>query len=114
MPINATYVPTPAEEEALAYHRRNLESGNYLRNPDGSLTTFYGTVVDDDKGAMLIPTYWHGQVRDVPDAMDFAIKSGINFPRYKDTARALAAERALHDIMTAETTAFAKKKRAKR
>ena len=114
MPVNATYVPTPAEEEALAYHRRNLESGNYLQHPDGSLTTFYGTVMDDDKGAMLIPTYWHGAIRNPEQAMRFAIKSGINFPRYKDTAQALAAERALHDIMTAETTAFAKKKRSKR
>lgn len=113
MPINATYIPTPAEQEALAYHRRNLESGNYLRNPDGSLTTFYGTVIGDDKGSMLIPTYWHGQIRDVPEAMDFAIKSGIKFPRYKDTAAALAAERALHDIMAAETAAYAKRKALK-
>ncbi len=114
MPKNATYVPTPAEQEALNYHRRNLEAGTYLQNPDGSLTTFYGTVVGDDQGAMLIPTFWHGAVRDPEQAMRFAIKSGIQFPRYKDTARALAAERALHDIMEAETSAFAKKKAAKR
>jgi len=109
MPRNATYIPTPAEEEALRYHRQNLERGTYLRNPDGSLTTFYGTVVGDDKGAMLIPTYWHGAIRDPEQSVKFALKSGINFPRYKSTERALAAERALHDIMEAETQAFAAK-----
>lgn len=110
MPKNATYVPTPAEQEALNYHRRNLEAGTYLKNSDGSLTTFYGAVVGDDQGAALIPTYWHGSIREPEQAMRFAIKSGIKFPRYKDTAQALAAERALHNIMEAETSAFMSKR----
>ena len=106
MPKNATYVPTPAEEEALKYHRQNLERGTYLRNPDGSLTTFYGTVIGDDNGAILIPTYWYGAIREPEQAMRFALKSGINFPKYKNVRQALAAEKALHNIMESDIATY--------
>lgn len=106
MPQNATYIPTPQEENALNYHRRNLKNKTYLQNPDGSLTTFYGAVMDTDDGAILIPTYWKGRIREPDEAAKLAQQSGINFPRYKDTAQALAAERALHDIMERETDEY--------
>lgn len=90
---------TPEEQAVLDYHRNNLWTGNALRNPDGSLTTFKGAVVGVDGGHMLLPTYWHNQVRDIPQAMRFAVKSGVNFPVYPTAQEALAAEKRLHDVM---------------
>jgi hypothetical protein len=90
---------SPEENNALNYHRANLATNNAMRNADGSLTTFKGTIVGTDKGQMLLPTYWHGAVRDVPDAMRFAIRSGIQFPSYKTVEDALAAEQRLHNVM---------------
>ena len=90
---------SPEENNALNYHRANLATNNVMRNADGSLTTFKGAIVGTDKGQMLLPTYWHGAVRDVPDAMRFAIRSGIQFPSYKTVEDALAAEQRLHNVM---------------
>lgn len=93
-------MPLPPEEQSvLDYHRKNLLGGTGLKNADGSITTFKGAVVGADDGYMILPTYWHGQVREVPDAMRFAIKSGIKFPRYKTLQEALAAEQRLHKVM---------------
>ncbi len=78
-----------------------------MKNPDGSMTTFKGSVVGADGGHMILPTYWHGQVRDIPQAMRFAIKSGIKFPIYPTVDEALAAEQRLHGIMEQDLRDFA-------
>jgi hypothetical protein len=90
---------SPNEQAVIDYHRSNLYQGRGMKNPDGSITTFKGSVVGADGGHMILPTYWHGQVRDIPQAMRFAIKSGIKFPRYSTVDEALAAEQRLHGIM---------------
>ena len=108
-----TYVPTPSEQAALDYHRRHLQGKTFMRNPDGSLTTFRGAIVGTDKGEMLIPLYWGNAVREVPDALKMAIRSGIDFPVYKDVAAAEAAERRLHDIMEQETRDYVTKNLSK-
>lgn len=90
---------TPQEQAAIDYHRSNLLTGNALKHPDGSLTTFMGSVVGTDKGHMILPLYWGNDVRSVPDAMRSAIKSGIDFPTYKTEEAALKAEERLHKIM---------------
>ena len=90
---------TPEEQAAIDYHRSNLYTGTGLKQPDGSYTTFMGSVVGTPEGHMILPTYWHGTVRDVPDAMRFAIKSGVKFPTYPTAKEALAAEKRLHDVM---------------
>jgi hypothetical protein len=100
---------SPEETNALDYHRANLATNNVLRNADGSLTTFKGAVVGTDKGQMLLPTYWHGAVREIPDAMRFAIRSGIRFPSYKTVEDALAAEQRLHGIMETDVATHLKK-----
>ena len=93
----------------LDYHRRNLATGMYQRNADGSLTTFKGAVVGLPGGETLIPTYWHGQERDIPTAVRMAIKSGINFPKYKTPDEAVAREQAIHKLMEQDIQAFQKK-----
>ena len=90
---------SPDEQAVIDYHRSNLYQNKGFRNPDGSVTTFKGSVVGADGGHMILPTYWHGQVRDIPQAMRFAIKSGIKFPVYPTVKEALAAEQRLHGIM---------------
>ena len=112
MPQNAEYIPTPSEMNALNYHRRNLEGKTYLQNPDGSLTTFYGAIVGPDNNQYrLIPTYWGGAIRDVPTAMRFAMRSGIDFPTYKSLSEAEDAEKRLHEIMAQDTQAYQSKSR---
>ena len=91
---------TPEEQNALQYHRNNLNLGTYLTHPDGEKTTFMGAVVEAPGGKqMLIPTYWGGAVRSVPDAMRMAIKSGVKFPTYDTVDEALAREKYIHNIM---------------
>jgi hypothetical protein len=97
---------SPEEQAALNYHRQNLMGGTDLKNQDGSMTTFMGTVVDTDQGSMVLPTYWHGEIRDVPQAMNFAIKSGLKFPMYPDTKSALAGEKRMHDIMDQDANIY--------
>jgi hypothetical protein len=105
---------TPQEQAALNYHRSHLINNTYKKNPDKSFTTFYGTVVDTDQGAKVIPTYWGGQTREVPDAMRFAARSNIDFPTYADVPKALEAEKRMHDIMEQDIGAFMKAKNATR
>jgi hypothetical protein len=102
---------TPEEQQVLDYHRRNLATGTYQKNADGSLTTFKGAVVGLPQGETLIPTYWYGQERDIPTAVRFAVRSGINFPAYKTPDEALAREQAIHKIMESDIANFQKTKR---
>ena len=97
---------SPEEQDALTYHRNNLLGGTHKRNHDGSLTTFYGAVVDTNEGSMIIPRYWHGQIRSVPEAMELAMKSQYRFPRYPNTNAALAAEKKMHDQMSKDVDVF--------
>ena len=97
---------TPNEQAALQYHRNHLTGGTGLKNADGSTTTFMGSVVDTPSGAMILPTYWHGEIRDVPQAMKFAIKSGVTFPEYKSVKDALAAEQRMHKIMEQDVESY--------
>lgn len=91
---------TPAEQAALDYHRTNLFLNQGMKNADGSMTTFKGAVVGVDGGKhMILPTYWHGQVRSIPESMRFAIRSGIPFPTYKSPEEAMSAEQRIHKIM---------------
>ena len=81
----------------------------YQRNADGSITTFKGAVFDTPTGATLVPTYWHGQVREPHEGYRMAVKSGIKFPQYKSREDALARERAIHNIMEQDIAEFMKK-----
>lgn len=101
---------SPQEQAALNYHRQNLIGNTGLRHPDGSTTTFYGTVVNTDKGSMILPTYWGGAIREVPDAMRWAIKSGIDFPTYSSEKEALQAEERMHKIMEKDVADYMKGK----
>jgi hypothetical protein len=94
------------EQAALNYHRQNLLTGSGLKHDDGGMTTFMGSVVDTDNGAMILPRYWGGSVREVPDAMRFAIRSGIKFPTYKSVPEALEAEKRMHDVMEQDLKAY--------
>ena len=102
---------TPEEQEILNYHRRNLQTGIFQKNADGTLTTFKGAVVGLPNGQTIIPTFWYGQERDVPTAVRFAMRSGIKFPSYKTPEEALAREQAIHKIMEADIDAFQKSRK---
>lgn len=95
----------------LNYHRRNLQTGIFQKNADGTLTTFKGAVVGLPNGQTIIPTFWYGQERDVPTAVRFAMRSGIKFPSYKTPEEALAREQAIHKIMEADIDAFQKSRK---
>lgn len=98
---------TPSEMEAYNFHKRNLLTKMYQKNGDGSITTFMGAVVDTpDGGAQIIPTYWHGSVRDVPDAMRKVIQSGIKFPTYHSVDEALKREKVIHQFMARDIDAL--------
>lgn len=96
-----------SEDDVLKYHRNNLYGGTSLVHDDGSKTTFMGAIVETpDGGQALIPTYWAGAVRSIPDAVRFAMKSGYDFPVYDTVEEAEAAEQRLHDIMEQDMQSF--------
>lgn len=98
-----------SEAAVLAYHRNNLFGGRALLNPDGSATTFRGAIVETPEGGQaLIPTYWNGAVRDVPDAVRLAIKSGLSFPVYDTPEEAADAETRLHKMMEDDMRMYAR------
>lgn len=103
------YKLTPAVQAVIDYHRRHLQLGTGLRNADGSMTTFKGAIVGTPEGNILMPTYWNGAVRDIPDAMRMMMKSGIKFPAYKTPEEAEQAESRLHKIMEEDTQEFLNK-----
>jgi hypothetical protein len=104
--LDAAKIFTPEKQNVIDFHRRNLYGGTGLKNADGSITTFYGAIGgDDNTGYTILPTYWHGQIREFPDAVRFAIRSGIQFPRYKTLDEAKIAEQRLHTIMASDTAA---------
>ena len=100
---------SPEEQAMLDYHRRNLATGAYQKNADGSLTTFRGAVFDTPEGATLVPLYWHGQVREPHEGYRMAMKSGLPFPQYKSREQALAREQQLHAIMEDDVRNFMRK-----
>ena len=102
---------TPDEQTAINYHRQMLLLDQAKQNADGSLTTFMGSVVGTPQGQMYMPTYWHGEVRDVPQAMRFLTTSGLKFPVYKTVDAALTAEQRMHNIMEQDVTEYAKRKK---
>jgi hypothetical protein len=98
---------SPQEQAALNYHRQHLQKGTFQKNKDGSITTFYGTVIDVPGGAMIIPAYWNGKtVTDIRKAVELAKKSGIQWPRYKSVNDALAAEQRMHAVMEQDIAGF--------
>lgn len=99
---------SPEEQAALNYHRANLINNTYLRHPEGGITTFMGSVVPtpDRKREMIIPTYWGGSIRQMPEAYRSAIKSNITWPSYPTAKEALEAEQRMHKIMEEDTKLF--------
>jgi hypothetical protein len=96
---------TQNEKNVIEYHRQHLRNKTYLKNPDGSVTTFMGTQFSIDENnpngpTQLVPTYWNGKVLKTPREIYDAIKSsGINFPVYRSASEAARREKFLHDIM---------------
>jgi hypothetical protein len=75
------------------------------------MTTFRGAIVGLPEGHVLMPTYWNGAVREVPDAVRLMMKSGIKFPAYKTPEEAEAAEQRLHSIMEQDVMQYQQKRK---
>jgi hypothetical protein len=59
------------------HHQRELESGG-VRNPDGSISTYYGMTAPDESGRnRMLPTIWGGQALSPPDAYARARAQGL-------------------------------------
>ena len=98
-----------SEQTVLTYHRNNLFGGKALVQPTGDMTTFRGAIVETpDGGQTLIPTYWAGAERSIPDAVRLAIKSGLDFPVYDTVEDAEQAEQRLHKTMEEDVALYAR------
>ena len=113
---------TVREKAMIDYHRSMLNSGKYLKQPDGELTTFMGTRFGlDDKPypygkTGYAPTYWNGKVMNLDDTTEREewgknIKS-IPYPTYKTDVEADMAEERMHKIMDADVRRYKEAKRA--
>ena len=65
----------------------------------------------DPGDVRILPRYWHGTVMEPGTAYRMAARSGIKFPSYPDADTALAREQFLHEVMKADSQAYAKTKR---
>lgn len=99
---------TPEEQNIIDYTRQHYANGTYMRNPDGSITSFKGIIVggEDGEPASIIPSYWDGRVVDAHTAMRnaraYVQKTGKHFPSYPSIAEAEAAEQRIHKTMSAD------------
>lgn len=98
---------TPEEKNFVDYHRRSLAVNPYKH--DGDTTTVYGMINHANGGEMLHPGYIHGKMMDPEAAVNWAVRSGIDFPVYPDAKTAEERERAIHeDIITPDLQRYKK------
>jgi hypothetical protein len=112
---------TKREQAMIDYHRSMLNSGKYLTQPDGELTTFMGTRFGVDNKPYpygqigYAPTYMNGKVMNLDDPnereqwMNNVRK--LPYPTYKTDIEADMAEERMHNIMEADVRRYKEAKR---
>ena len=113
---------TLREQNSLKYHRNILNSGKYLDNGNGDLTTFWGTVVPvsadpNEQRHQVLPSYGQdakGKYRILNTNQEIfanAKRSGLEFPVYPTLKKALKEEDYVHKFMEKDTQKFNDAKR---
>jgi hypothetical protein len=78
----------------LQHHQRELARGG-VKNPDGSISTYYGMTAPDESGRQrMLPTIWDGQALSPPNAYARAQANGLW--RYPGS---FSSTRTLHNYM---------------
>lgn len=74
----------------LQHHQRELARGG-VKNPDGSISTYYGMTAPDESGRQrMLPTIWDGQALSPPNAYARAQANGLwRYPGSFSSARTL-------------------------
>ena len=79
--------------------RQNLNSGNAVRNPDGSVSTVRSGSVQDPRlnngRPTLIPFVWDGRILSAEEAVERAVQSGQQWPSFNTNEEATAASKQL-------------------
>ena len=89
------------------HHYHNIAYGKSVENDDGTLTTVDTIIVGIDGVETLIPTVWDGKIVDDKTAIEFAIKSGVEWPTRtgEDAVEELEAfDRDIHTEFTDQTS----------
>ena len=89
------------------HHYHNIAYGKSVENDDGTLTTVDTIIVGIDGVETLIPTVWDGEIVDDKTAIEFAIKSGVEWPTRtgEDAVEELEAfDRDIHTEFTDQTS----------
>ena len=76
-------IDQPAESPLVAHGRHNIETGQWFRDDRGVHTILSGSVEDERLNGgkpTVIPTVYGGKQLDWPEAIDRAVKSGIQWP----------------------------------
>lgn len=90
---------TPQEKALYERHLINLGSGG-VPNKDGTTSTLYQTSTEIDGKVYNIPTVWDGKILDPNDAIDRALKEGIDkFPSYGSEKEAEDRYAKMHEFM---------------
>lgn len=79
------------------HHYQNIADGKAVENEDGSLSTVKTLIMEVDGREILIPTVWDGQIVDDEDAIDNAMRSGIEWPSAEPTEEGRASLQAQDD-----------------
>ncbi len=101
---------SPGQLTGLQYSRDRMNDGSYQTNPDGSITSFMGSIMDAPEGGFInFPTFWGGQVLDpraaLAKALEYEQKTGQKFARYPSIKEAEAGESAVHSFMERDAEA---------
>ena len=90
----------PQPSNALLDHgRRNVASGQVVRNPDGTVSTIRSITVTFDGVPTLIPTVWDGKIVSGDEAVRRARMAKVRWPTFKTIEEANAAARRFSDEM---------------
>lgn len=83
---------TPEEQAYIDFSQNNLNQGTAVYNPDGTVSTVRGIIVNIDGQEVLIPTVWGGNILPVQESIQKARESGIKFPSYGNVSDAEKTE----------------------
>lgn len=91
--------PTESPENLryINHSQANLDSGKAVKNPDGSVSTVFGTIINMDGRETLVPTVWDGKILQGQELYDRLQKEGGSWPSADSVDEVRATEMRLKE-----------------
>jgi len=103
--FRASVKPVSSSRELPANVSRFEYAGNYdlgdrqvVKNSDGTISTEYSIVIEEDGEYIVIPTVVDGKIVSEEDAVEFYHRTGLNHGKYKTEKEAVKASKEISKI----------------